>query len=53
MRDEEIIKLAIECGIGDKDLSEDGSVVSDYGDITENVIEFSARLLAMAKLSGQ
>lgn len=40
----EIIRLANECGVGDKDLSDDDSVVTDYGNATFEVLRFAAAI---------
>ena len=44
--DDAIIRLAIECGLGDEDLSTDKQVITDYGDTTAAVLTFARRLLA-------
>jgi len=45
MKAEEIINLALDCGIGDCDLSHRGeSVVTDYGNSTDDVLRFAAKI---------
>jgi len=42
MSNEDIFKIAIECGLANNDLSKNGKLVTDYGDATESILEFAA-----------
>jgi hypothetical protein len=44
----EVLDLAKACGVGDEDISEEDTVVTDYGDVTEDVLRFAEKLTAGA-----